>query len=141
LINKDSQKKITKDELDINFFSDKISYLIYGKYGINGYFIFFILSFLPFYLASIYEGSFFIIDIAKELGVKSVPLFIDLGVHFHLIFLCLLGILVYYFFQNLDQDFEDLWNNGVFKSSEIQDYKIYIKKICKGQMIMKFYIK
>jgi len=127
LSKKDSQKKITKNDLNIDFFSDKISYLIYGKYGINGYFIFFILSFLPFYLASIYEGCFFKIDVAKELGVNSVPLIMDLGVHFHLIFLCLLGILVYNFFKNLDQNFKDLWNNGVFKSSEIQDYKDYIK--------------
>jgi len=128
LSKKESQKIITKNDLSIDFFSDKICYLIYGKYGVSGYFIVFFLTFLSLYLASIYEGSFFKIDIAKELGVNSVPLINDWGVHFQMIFLYLIGILVYDFFKNVDQSFVKIWNSGIFESSEHQHYIDHIKK-------------
>lgn len=119
-----------EDELQIqaNFLEDKISYFIYTKYGMRGYYFVYITLYLLLVLASYYEGTLFHIDIETTKDVITIPLIKDYAQIFAQFFFIIIGYLVYIFFNDICKYFTQLWENKLFVNTDIIDYQNHIKK-------------
>ena len=118
---------IQNEKIDLNFFKDTFTDLLFIKFDDNGYYFVVLLVFVPLYLAGIYENGFWSINKGSEM-VNKVPLVKDIGIITQIIYLILLGKFIVMFFKNLNVHLTKLWNNDVFNINDITVYKNHLKK-------------
>jgi hypothetical protein len=119
----------TKKSILLNFQKDRLSNLLFERFGYKGIIFFFIIPLTLICISSIYEGSFFKIEIAGLLNLPPNPLINDYVFWSLFLLVILTSLLTRNLFNSISYYFYRLWNRQIFSEDvSLQDYKKFFNK-------------
>jgi len=105
------------DSISYNLVEDPITYLVLKKWGIRGILVFFVIPSILVIFSSLYEGSFFIIDISIENSVELNSYIKDSGTWVVSILIFITSLFIKKLFDDAQYYFKRLWDRKIFEDS------------------------